>query len=329
MVSTTENSESGLTTRASAGPSTLSRPRMLVVISCLFVWSGGVPVEAAIPADVHFLAIIIHGGSWFCTFFSITRRRSHLRWRVCSKTITSPAIPTIVADFRSGSGYTWIGSAYLLANATSSPVWGKLSDIWGRKAILLTAVAVFFIGSLLCAVSTNMPMFLSGRAIQGSGSGGVVILVNICITDMFDIRYMAGDYLRCDYWASLTVTKTQEHVPGTNQCGLGTGQWYRSCPRRSVHSTRLMEVELVDQPALQCIGVCHADLASQRWRWSKPTILPIWPEKTWLAWNCHHFRGHFDASPGPEFWRRNFSVEVAYGLMSHCIWSYHDPLVRA
>ncbi|KAJ5531338.1 hypothetical protein N7527_004731 [Penicillium freii] len=149
MVSTTENSESGLTTRASAGPPILSRPRVLVVVSCLFL--------SLFTAALDF-------------------------------TITSPAIPTIVADFRSGSGYTWIGSAYLLANATSSPVWGKLSDIWGRKAMLLTAVAVFFIGSLLCAASTNMPMFLSGRAIQGSGSGGVVILVNICITDMFDIR---------------------------------------------------------------------------------------------------------------------------------------------
>ncbi|KAL4902134.1 hypothetical protein BDW74DRAFT_186934 [Aspergillus multicolor] len=109
-------------------------------------------------------------------------------------TITSPASPSIVADFHSGSAYTWIGSAYLLANATCSPIWGKLSDIWGRKAILLAAVTVFFLGSLLCAAATNMPMFITGRAIQGSGSGGVVILVNICITDMFDIR-RRGMYL--------------------------------------------------------------------------------------------------------------------------------------
>ncbi|KAL4937944.1 major facilitator superfamily domain-containing protein [Aspergillus oleicola] len=111
-----------------------------------------------------------------------------------SKTITAPAGPSIVADFHSGSAYTWIGSAYLLANATCSPVWGKLSDIWGRKPILLSAVAVFFLGSLLCAAATNMAMFISGRAVQGSGSGGVVILVNICITDMFDIR-RRGMYL--------------------------------------------------------------------------------------------------------------------------------------
>ncbi|KAJ5173829.1 uncharacterized protein N7500_001760 [Penicillium coprophilum] len=153
-------------------PVTRSRARMVVVISCLFL--------SLFTAALDF-------------------------------TITSPAIPTIVADFKSGSGYTWIGSAYLLANATSSPVWGKLSDIWGRKAMLLTAVAVFFIGSLLCALSTKIAMFLSGRAIQGSGSGGVVILVNICITDLFDIR-----------------TKAQGHVFGTDKRGMGISQWYWS-----------------------------------------------------------------------------------------------------
>ncbi|KAL4962823.1 MDR family MFS transporter [Aspergillus stella-maris] len=109
-------------------------------------------------------------------------------------TITAPASPSIVAAFHSGSAYTWIGSAYLLANATASPVWGKLSDIFGRKPILLSAVSVFLIGSLLCAAAPNMGMFISGRAIQGSGSGGVVILVNICITDMFDFR-RRGMYL--------------------------------------------------------------------------------------------------------------------------------------
>ncbi|RAL10318.1 MFS general substrate transporter, partial [Aspergillus homomorphus CBS 101889] len=109
-------------------------------------------------------------------------------------TITSPTSPSIIADFHFGSAYTWIGSAYLLANTTRSPVWGKLSDIWGRKPILLRAIAVFFLGSLLCAAATTMPMFLSGRAIQGSGSGGVVILVDICITDMFGIR-RRGMYL--------------------------------------------------------------------------------------------------------------------------------------
>ncbi|KAB8238106.1 MDR family MFS transporter [Aspergillus alliaceus] len=103
-------------------------------------------------------------------------------------TITSPAIPSIVAEFHSGSSYAWIGSAYLLSIAASTPIWGKLSDIWGRKPLLLAAVAVFFLGSLLCAAAKNMAMFLGGRAVQGGGAGGVFILVNICITDIFEIR---------------------------------------------------------------------------------------------------------------------------------------------
>lgn len=103
-------------------------------------------------------------------------------------TIVSTAIPTIANQFDSAKGYTWIGSAYLLANAASTPLWGKLSDIWGRKPVLLVAVAVFFIGSLICATSIDMGMLIAGRAVQGSASGGLVALVNICISDLFSMR---------------------------------------------------------------------------------------------------------------------------------------------
>lgn len=103
-------------------------------------------------------------------------------------TIVTVAIPTIAEQFNSTAGYTWIGSAYLLANAAAAPVWGKISDIWGRKPILLCAVAVFWIGSLLSAVSVSMAMLIVARAIQGIGGGGIIILVNICISDLFSMR---------------------------------------------------------------------------------------------------------------------------------------------
>lgn len=98
------------------------------------------------------------------------------------------AIPTISEHFNSSAGYTWVGSAYLLANAASTPTWGKLSDIWGRKLIILVATAVFFIGSLICGISTSILMLVSGRAVQGAGGGGLIILVNICISDLFSAR---------------------------------------------------------------------------------------------------------------------------------------------
>lgn len=103
-------------------------------------------------------------------------------------TVVTVAIPTIVSDFKSTVGYTWIGSAYLLSNAATAPSWGKISDIWGRKPVILGAVAIFWVGSLLCAVSRNMTMLIVARAIQGIGSGGIIILVNVCISDLFSMR---------------------------------------------------------------------------------------------------------------------------------------------
>ncbi|KAH6663200.1 MFS multidrug transporter-like protein [Halenospora varia] len=103
-------------------------------------------------------------------------------------TIITTALPTISEHFHSNAGYTWIGSAYLLANAASTPSWGKFSDIWGRKPILLIAAAIFFIGSLLCAVSVSIGMLIVARCIQGIGGGGLIILVNISISDLFSMR---------------------------------------------------------------------------------------------------------------------------------------------
>ncbi|KAI9731514.1 MAG: hypothetical protein M1834_004634 [Cirrosporium novae-zelandiae] len=102
--------------------------------------------------------------------------------------ITTTALPTITEQLHSSSGYTWVGSAYLLAHAACCPIWGKFSDIWGRKPILLGAVAVFFVGSLLCGASTSMMMLLVGRVVQGSAGGGINILTNICISDLFSMR---------------------------------------------------------------------------------------------------------------------------------------------
>ena len=103
-------------------------------------------------------------------------------------TIISTALPAIAGYFRSDYGYTWIGSAYILADTATIPSWGKISDIWGRKPLLLGAVGIFFLGSLICAVSDIMPLFLFGRAVQGLGAAGLITLVNICISDLFSLR---------------------------------------------------------------------------------------------------------------------------------------------
>jgi hypothetical protein len=103
-------------------------------------------------------------------------------------TIITTALPTITEYFESSAGYTWVGSAYFLANSASTPSWGKLSDIWGRKPILLCAAGVFLLGSGLAGGSSSIAMLIAARAIQGVGGGGLIILSNICISDLFSMR---------------------------------------------------------------------------------------------------------------------------------------------
>ena len=103
-------------------------------------------------------------------------------------TIITTALPTISEHFHSSSGYTWIGSAFLLANSASIPSWGKISDIFGRKPMLLAANVIFMAGSLIAALSTSIGMLIAARTIQGIGGGGLVILSNIVIGDLVSLR---------------------------------------------------------------------------------------------------------------------------------------------
>lgn len=105
------------------------------------------------------------------------------------QTIVSTALPTIASHFHaSESGYSWIASSYMLANAATVPLWGKISDVWGRKRIILIANLLFLVGSLICALAIDLPMIISGRAIQGAGGGGITVLTNICVSDLFSVR---------------------------------------------------------------------------------------------------------------------------------------------
>lgn len=104
------------------------------------------------------------------------------------QTIVATAIPTISAQMHAAAGYTWIGGAYLLANAAASPIWAKLSDIWGRKPILLAVVTLFAVSSIICALSVSMTMLIVGRALQGTAGGGLSNMCLITISDLFSMR---------------------------------------------------------------------------------------------------------------------------------------------
>ncbi|CAA7271543.1 unnamed protein product [Cyclocybe aegerita] len=104
------------------------------------------------------------------------------------QTIVATALPTIVSQLGGGRDYSWVGSAYLLTAAGLSPLYGKLSDLIGRKGILYTSIVVFLIGSALCGAAQSMTMLIVSRAVQGIGGGGIIQLVNIIISDIVSLQ---------------------------------------------------------------------------------------------------------------------------------------------
>ncbi|KAH8660569.1 major facilitator superfamily domain-containing protein, partial [Xylariales sp. PMI_506] len=102
--------------------------------------------------------------------------------------IVATAAPTISAELSSASGYTWIGASFILANVSTCAIWVKLSDIWGRKIILMVLLVWFAASSVVCATAKSIEMLIAGRALQGAACGGLILLVHVCISDLFSLR---------------------------------------------------------------------------------------------------------------------------------------------
>ena len=91
-------------------------------------------------------------------------------------TVVSTAMPTVVASLGGLEQYGWVFSAYLLTSTASVPLWGRLSDLFGRRRVYLTAIAIFLAGSMLAGVSQTMWQLVIFRAVQGLGAGGLIPL---------------------------------------------------------------------------------------------------------------------------------------------------------
>src|SRR5690242_8023907 len=88
--------------------------------------------------------------------------------------IVATAVPQIVADLGGFSLFPWIFSIYLLTNAVTVPIYGRLSDVFGRKPVLLVGVGGFLAGSVLCALAWSMPALIVFRGLQGLAAGAIL-----------------------------------------------------------------------------------------------------------------------------------------------------------
>ncbi|MBY0120880.1 MDR family MFS transporter [Bacillus sp. S/N-304-OC-R1] len=100
-------------------------------------------------------------------------------------TIVSTAMPAIVGDLGGFSLYSWVFSAYLLMNTVTVLIYGKLSDLFGRKPIIITGIIIFLIGSILCGFAETMTMLIIFRLIQGFGAGAVMPIATTIVGDIY------------------------------------------------------------------------------------------------------------------------------------------------
>ncbi|KAH8927770.1 MFS general substrate transporter [Atractiella rhizophila] len=100
------------------------------------------------------------------------------------QTLVSTALPAIVRDLGGANLYSWVGTSYLLASACCTPLFGKISDIVGRKPVIFLAIGLFMLGSALCGAAKSMKMLIVARSIQGMGGGGIFTMANIITGDI-------------------------------------------------------------------------------------------------------------------------------------------------
>lgn len=110
------------------------------------------------------------------------------------QTIFSTALPTIVGELHGVDHMLWVTTAYLLASTIMMPIYGKLGDLIGRKSLLVGALTIFVIGSLVGAVADDMTVLIIGRAVQGIGGGGLMLLAQAIIADVVPAR-QRGRYM--------------------------------------------------------------------------------------------------------------------------------------
>jgi EmrB/QacA subfamily drug resistance transporter len=106
-------------------------------------------------------------------------------------TVVATAMPTIVGHLGGLASYSWVFSAFILASTTTVPIYGKLSDVHGRRPVFAVAMALFLLGSLLCGLAQSMSQLIAFRAIQGLGAGGLVTLAFIIVGTLYGYEQRA------------------------------------------------------------------------------------------------------------------------------------------
>ncbi|MFR3090549.1 MAG: MDR family MFS transporter [Eggerthella lenta] len=143
---------------------------------------GGVPASEPKPEHSRGVAAVF-AGLLLAMFVS-----------TLSETVTATALPTIVGDLGGVDHMQWVTTAYILASTVMMPIYGKLGDLFGRKYLFIIALSIFIVGSATCGLAPSMDGLIAGRAVEGLGGGGLIVLAQATIADIIPPR-QRGKYM--------------------------------------------------------------------------------------------------------------------------------------
>ena len=106
-------------------------------------------------------------------------------------TVVGTAMPTVIATLGGLAHYSWVFSAYLLTSTASVPIWGRLSDLYGRRRMYVTGIVIFLAGSMLAGAATSMTMLIAARTIQGLGAGAIIPLSMTIVGELYALSERA------------------------------------------------------------------------------------------------------------------------------------------
>ncbi|MDT2003772.1 MFS transporter [Rhodococcus opacus] len=205
-------------------------------------------------------------------------------------TIISTAVFTIVGDLGGFTQFPWLFSIYLLTQAVSVPIYGKLADIFGRKPVMLLGIALFGVGSVLCGIAWSMPALIAFRAVQGLGAGAVQPMSMTIAGDIYTLaeRAKAQGYLASVWGMSAVVGPTlgglfSEYLSwrwiffvNIPLCLLAAVMLIRNFDETRVRTRRSVDYAgagvLAVGATLLILGLLEG---GQAWAWSSPISLSI------------------------------------------------------
>jgi multidrug resistance protein len=203
-------------------------------------------------------------------------------------TVLATAVPSIVGELGGFHQFPWLFSAYLLGQAVTTPIYAKLSDVFGRKPILLLGVALFLVGSILCAAAWNMVALIVFRAVQGLGAGAVQPTAMTIVGDIYTVaeRARVQGYLASVWAISSVVGPLMGGV--FSQLGIWRGVFVINIPlcllaawmfNRHFHETITPRSRTVDSLGALLLALAMTSLVlavlggGQSWAWaSAPSI---------------------------------------------------------